>query len=813
MSSFIETQFPVSKLSKESCKERKANYSQTLTGLGKWWGRKPLILVRAIILGLLLPTSEDPKKDREIFLKILTMDNDGLWQRKTKSISLKDLYAHLKPNSRGQWFDEDSTPEKPKYKKGVTQQQKQELQQIVFNEFSYDRKLEYCVRPEQISGASAEAWQEINAHLDTKAESLPQLIQQLGERQFGHTPRVGDAFCGGGSIPFEAARIGCEAYGSDLNPVAALLTWAALNIVGGGEEVAKQVREAQQQVYDAVDKQITDWGIEHNDRGWRADAYLYCNETKCPECGWMVPLAPSWVIGEKSKTVARLQPDETNKRFDLIIESGVSDAEIKAAKAAGTVKDSSLHCPHCPRDRNSTPMTTIRGDKRSNNGTEYGLRLWENDDLIPRPDDVFQERLYCIRWVETYIDDKGKEQTNRYYRAPDESDLDRESKVLQLLTERFLDWQEKGYIPSRKIEPGDETTRLFRERGWTHWHHLFNPRQLLTLSLIWDKTFEIQRGQSDKAIGILWSEKCCDWNSRLSRWDPSYGREHGHQTFSNQALNTIYNYSIKGFNTLKASSLMNLPEIANVSFAKVQTIDARINNNICDIWITDPPYADAINYHELSEFYLAWINKNLIQIFPDWYTDSKRALAITGRDENFRKSMADCYRNLANQMPDNGIQVVMFAHQDTGVWADLALTLLTSGLRITASWCIATETESALKKGNYVQGTVLLVLRKQTSEDTGFLDELYPEVEIEVKAQLDSMLVLEDNDDPNFSDTDYQLAAYAAALRVLTQYKNIEDFDIAYELSKSRKKGETSELERLIANAVKIASDYLAPKT
>jgi adenine-specific DNA methylase len=40
--SFIETQFPVSKISKESYKERKANYSQTLTGLGKWWGRKPI---------------------------------------------------------------------------------------------------------------------------------------------------------------------------------------------------------------------------------------------------------------------------------------------------------------------------------------------------------------------------------------------------------------------------------------------------------------------------------------------------------------------------------------------------------------------------------------------------------------------------------------------------------------------------------------------------------------------------------------------------------------------------------------------------
>jgi putative DNA methylase len=81
---FIETQFPVSKLSKESYKERKANYSQTLTGLGKWWGRKPLIMVRAAILGLLMPASADPKADRAVFLKLLTMDDEGLWLRKVK---------------------------------------------------------------------------------------------------------------------------------------------------------------------------------------------------------------------------------------------------------------------------------------------------------------------------------------------------------------------------------------------------------------------------------------------------------------------------------------------------------------------------------------------------------------------------------------------------------------------------------------------------------------------------------------------------------------------------------------------------------
>jgi putative DNA methylase len=103
--------------------------------------------------------------------------------------------------------------------------------------------------------------------------------------------------------------------------VAALLTWASLNIVGGGPEVAEEVRRAQREVYEAVDRQVVEWGIEHNEEGWRADAYLYCNEVVCPECGWRIPLAPSWVIGEKSHCVAKLRPNEELRCYDILIHS------------------------------------------------------------------------------------------------------------------------------------------------------------------------------------------------------------------------------------------------------------------------------------------------------------------------------------------------------------------------------------------------------------------------------------------------------------------------------------------------------------
>jgi len=262
---FIETQFPVSKLSKESYKERKSNNSQTLTGLGKWWGRKPLVLVRAAILGLLLPASNDPKKDREIFLKLMTMDEEGLWNRLRGNIPAAEVYEHAAETEREFYFTRKV--DKWQWKKSATREDRRHMQRRAFNRMGYDQKLNYCMRPEEIAGPSEAAWQAINVHLGTEVHSLPELVNELGRRRFGHPPRVGDAFCGGGSVPFEAAVMGCDVYGADLSPVGALLTWSAIHLIGGGSETAKEIHNAQKQVYAAAGRQIDKWGIERNERG------------------------------------------------------------------------------------------------------------------------------------------------------------------------------------------------------------------------------------------------------------------------------------------------------------------------------------------------------------------------------------------------------------------------------------------------------------------------------------------------------------------------------------------------------------------
>jgi putative DNA methylase len=815
---FIETQFPIARLSAESYKERKAVSGQTLTGLGKWWGRKPLILVRACILGMLMPASDDPKKDREIFLKILTMDDDGTWQRQKGEIPVK-AWREVAPaeiqnkyfGARG--FQRGISDEEKEFVLAEIWQELNEKQRALLDEqrkrqipirddfdaMAYAERLDSCERPENVAGPSATAWAEINEHLGTSANSLSDLVEQLGQRTFGHTPKVGDAFCGGGSIPFEAARIGCEAFGSDLNPVAGLLTWASLNLIGGGRKVQEEVHAAQEKAFKAADRQISDWGIEHNGKGERADAYLYCVEVKPEGCDYYIPLAPSWVIADKFQIVVSWYRVDDSDRLQPCVQA-VSSAEFKLykAKKGATIVDGRVVNPFDPN--RSWSVEALRGPQ--------GLRRWVNEDVIPQSSDVFQERLYCVRWINS----RGE----RRYAAPDSDDLEREAKVLELLRERFASWQESGFIPAKRMpEGGDKTEEPIRTRGWTHWHHLFSPKQLLLHGLISEQFLCESNPPEINAAAMLATGRFANWNSRICQWLQSQGGGigGGKATFANQALNTLFNFSVRPLVALKSAALDVRRDEIIAEKSHVILSDARDIQQNSDLWITDPPYADAINYHELGDFFLAWYEKGLSLTFPHWATDSRAELAVRGNGEDFRRAMVEIYKNLASHMPENGLQMVQFTHQDPAVWADLGMILWAAGLKATAAWTISTETESAgIKKGSYVQGTVCLVLRKRRDEEPGFLFDVYPMVEDEVRAQIGSMQSLDESGEPNFNDSDYQLAAYAAALKVLTQYSTLDGKNVSDEVFAVRAKNQKSDFEEVIERAITIACDALIPK-
>lgn len=809
--SFIETQFPVSRLSKESYKERKSGSSQTLTGLGKWWGRKPLVMIRAALLGALLPVSDDPIQDRDIFLKLMSMDGEGLKKRWDKPISPEKAYDYATEAEKRAYFMISGS--KTSYKHGVPTAIKRDIEYRAFREMSYDERLTYCTRPEYIDGPSSEAWREISKYLGENVSSFVDLTKELSKKRYGHRVLVGDCFCGGGSSVFEPARLGCDVFGSDLNPLAGLLTWADLNVIGSSEEIFHELNLFQEKVFDAVAADFDALRVETNDLDDIAKYYLYCHEVTCPECGYSVPTLPSLIISRKNNVIVQLHEGQ-QQNFEIEVISDVPDKTLATINSEATIQDGCLFCPHCKR---RTSMSALRGGDASLN-----LRNWDKAEFEPRNDDVFRDRLYAIKYVT--LRDKSRVTQFRkkpgpvtdatfgesYFIAPTKEDLSRENIVRNYVSEHFDEWQRVGYIPTSMIEPGEKTDEPMRTRGWQYWHHLFNPRHLLFCALLAKYVDQLAQTPEQTTIGLLLLHKALDINSKVSRWDS--GNEQTHQTFYNQALNTLYNYGCKSTYCIFNAMVVQAPNIPLVNSRSVELSDAKDLDVQCDIWITDPPYADAVNYHELTEFFLAWDRVLLKKAFPNWYADSKRALAIQGKGKSFNESMVDVYRNLSDHMPENGMQIVMFTHQDTKVWAELAMILWSAGLQVSSAWCIATETDAAgLKQGNYVKGTVLMCLRKRMNNNMVFQDELYEMIRDEVQKQIEPMRDLDDKDDPDFNDGDYLLAAYVAALKVLTSYAEIEGIDVQYELTRAREDNGDSPVTQIINTAKKEAYDYLVP--
>lgn len=800
--SLIEVAFPAQKVSIEAQTERKANAGQTLTALGSYWkGRKPLVLVRACVLGSLLPATDDPEKDLEIFELLMAMD-DNAFERRVKSLSVEDVET-WGGNLKDKLLDGDGDWK-------VKGEERRRLQGRVLARMPYAERLDKrSLRPEELpEEAYEQIWARVNAHLGTSARTHAELVEQMGVLRFGHRPRVADTFCGGGSIPFEAARVGCDVHASDLNPVACMLTWGAFNVIGADAAARTRMAAELQRTVDAVDAEVTKLGIEHDSKGNRAKAFLYCLEATCPQTGWEVPMAPSWIVSHSRKCTAELVPKPREKRFELRIASEVDAKSFDAARQ-GTIVGSDL-VYHLNGKEYRTPIRTLRGDRRTDGETTNDLRRWTNADVAPKPSDIFRERLYCIHW--------SRPDGSTFFAAPTEADIANEMRVESIVRKKLTDWQEAGWVPSMVIEPGSETSRLTRERGWTHWHHLFRPRELLVWSL-WRKHATEPATYLTLATLLDLSSKLCQWLTAPTG-KAGGARDLPNHVFYNQSLNPFFNFAVRSFEFHRKTALTRGFREVKLSGRKVEveTGGAADVASLSDIYITDPPYADAVAYEEITEFFVSWLRKNPPKAFREWVWDTRRALAIKGSGEEFRREMVRAYSAMADHMPENGLQVVMFTHQDAGVWADMAGIFWGAGLQVTAAWYIATETTSELKKGGYVQGTVILVLRKRRGAEKIYKDELVLEIRQEVANQIETMIGLnqrartQGRSENLFEDADLQMAGYAAALRVLTSYTQIDGRDMTREAIRPREEGDNSLVDELIEFAVAIANEHLVPE-
>ena len=175
----IEVNIPLQDINKESAKDASLTHGHPST-LHKWWARRPLAACRAIIFASMV---DDPSECTDEF----PTESDQNAERNRLHEIIKRLIIWKNSN------DEN-----------------------ILAEARYE--IAYSVA--RNNGENLDAFRERHKN-DPKA-----VLQYLND----HCPAVYDPFCGGGSIPLEAQRLGLRARGSDLNPLPVLLTKAMIEL-------------------------------------------------------------------------------------------------------------------------------------------------------------------------------------------------------------------------------------------------------------------------------------------------------------------------------------------------------------------------------------------------------------------------------------------------------------------------------------------------------------------------------------------------------------------------------------------------------
>ncbi|MEH1964874.1 MAG: DNA methylase [Nostoc sp.] len=572
-------------------------------------------------------------------------------------------------------------------------------------------------------------------------------VQDYCEKVWGtRTPTVLDAFAGGGSIPFEAARYGLNVLASDLNPVAVVTMKAAMEYpLKFGPDLQQDIDKWVKWVGDEAQKRLAEFFPSLP--GETVQNYFWAHTVVCPSCESVVPLSPNWWLdrspgAQKKGQWCAVKPiaDPKNKRvyFEL----------VKGKKGKGTTiqTENGEYEPE-------TAITISRGVGRCPN-----CKNVIEDDVIKVQalSKGLSQQLYAIAYK------KGLGSLE--FRTPREQDLKSYELSVNFLDEKLKQVHYIDLAPSELII-NDHGQILNYCKTWLD---LFNPRQLLSLityiEIINDaKKLIIVEPERDKLEPIilylaLILDRCVDINSRLTHLNPA--GSWGIQLSSSQhALNLMWNYveasgnnklwsvysqTVQGgysricelFGTKPGSTGIPGLEQHNPKSIQINSASAdnltHISDKSIDAIVIDPPYYGTIPYADLADFFYVWMKRTLGDIFPElFYLElcdrEKEAVANPSRfrnmgvspeilaNQDYEAKMAMAFAEYHRVLRDDGVMTVQFNHKDSGAWDVLAKSLIDAGFKITASWAVSTENPQNLHQAqkNAVSSTVLLVCRKR----------------------------------------------------------------------------------------------------
>lgn len=653
-------------------------------------------------------------------------------------------------------------------------------------------------------------WEAVKNGNDANIKKAQQLIKE----QWGdHAPKVLDPFAGGGSIPLETLRLGCETYASDYNPVAVLIEKATLEwpqkfgvMIPNPDKDKKKAQTLEKLTGVKTENEVNfltymveKWAniileqakeeIEQfyppDEDGSIPVGYIWARTIPCqnPNCGAEIPLIRQYWLAKKKKKKISYKPvvDKEKKKVEFEI---VKDEIGTFDPSEGTVSRSDARCLICDQ---ITRASTIR-------------------DLAVKG--ALDERMIIV------VSHHPK-RTGKIYRIATEKDLQVFESAKKYLNEKVKNWQWLDRpLPDEEL-PYLRSIFNVHVYGMTKWQDLFNSRQKLAIITLMEKiklayneimgdcqnmgisNYGLDVEESTKAVmgylSIIMSRHT-SYNATLCWWEPL--GERSFNVFGRQALPMVWDYSEQNpFEILTGNWNTQKEIVSNI----ISTIGKSTNygglvlnysatnlsfeDNFFDVISTDPPYYDNVPYADLSDFFYVWLKRSIGDLFPELFSTpltpknievvqlaerNKKYSFKTKKffEDNLTKSFSEIYRTLKQE----GIATIVYAHKATEGWETMLNSLVNAGLVVTASWPIHTEMKTRLRASASaaLASSIYMVCRKTEREKVGFYSELQPQIKERIETKLQQFW------NEGIAGGDFFISAIGPGMEIFSQYERVE---------------------------------------